>query len=152
MLGGSFSAMAAKPTGLTEPPPPSRDRTSRVRSSLAGLAAAILGGCARYSVRDEDLSRVERGEFAPGQAVFICHGMLFDLGFPWDFRLRNRLAEGGEARLTVVTTYYSDPTGVWFNWGRRPPGRIVAELAETMEDLHRSSGCPAPLSLRAVGF
>jgi hypothetical protein len=78
--------------------------------------------------------------------------MLYDLSFPWDFRLRDRLSEGGGGRLAVVISYPADPTAVWFNWGSRAPGRILAELADELENLHRANGCPAPLSLRAVGF
>ncbi len=118
-----------------------------------GIAAAILlGGCAKYSVRDADLARLERGDLTPGQVVFTCHGMLYDLSFPWDFRLRDRLSESGGGRLAVVISYPSDPTGVWFNWGSRAPGRVLAELADEIENLHRANGCSAPLSLRAVGF
>jgi len=119
----------------------------------AGIAAAfLLCGCAKYSVRDADLVRLERGELVPGQVVFTCHGMLYDLGFPWDFRLRDRLSDGTGGRLAVVISYGSDATGVWFNWGSRAPGLVLAALADEIEDLHRSSGCPASLSLRAVGF
>ncbi len=117
-----------------------------------GILAAILGGCAGYSVRDEDLERIERGEFAAGEVVFICHGMLKDLGIPWDFRVRDEISAESPARLAIVATYFSGPLGVWFNVGCRPPGRVIASLADAMEELHRSTGCSAPLRLRALGF
>ncbi len=117
-----------------------------------GVLAAFLSGCAGYSVRDDDLDRIERGEFVPGEAVLLCHGMLKDLGIPWDYRVRDEIAAAAPARLAIVITYFSGPLGVWFNFGRRPPGRLMASLADAMEELHRSTGCSAPLRLRALGF
>jgi hypothetical protein len=124
-----------------------------VRAAAASFVLwSLLPGCAGFSVREADLRRLEAGELDPSTIVFTCHGMLFDLGFPWDYRLRDDLAAGPEGRLALVITYPTEPTGVWFNWGSRAPGKLLAELAEELEELHRASGCRGELRLAAVGF
>jgi len=129
-------------------PPPQVSAPAKAGSLLP---LAILAGCG-YSIRDSDLERLERGELAPGEAVFTCHGIFRDLGFPWDYKLRDEVIAGPGGRLTVVVTYWSDFLGLWFGFGKKAPGKVMADLADEMETLHRSTGCPAPLSIRAIGY
>ncbi len=116
---------------------------------VLGLVAG-MPGCAALLVSDRLESDLESGKLDPHHVVFICHGMLKDLGSPWSRRLRTELLEDGVIGLPV--TYWSDPTGVWFNWGSVAPGRLIAETADAIVRAHAESGSERELILDAVGF
>lgn len=124
--------------------------------SLLVLMLAVLGvaagvsGCASLQVSDRLRQDLDAGRLDPHHVVFICHGMLKDLGSPWSRRLRTELVEDGVVGLPV--TYWSDPTGVWFNWGSVAPGRLVAETADALVRAHAESGSRRELIIDAVGF
>lgn len=134
-LGDTATYTARVPVGL--------------RTALLALTAST-GACAHWEIPATLIERVRAGEIDPCRVLFVCHGMLYDLGAPWDTRLQTELCERGQ--LGLVASYWSDPLGVWFNWGCVPPGRLIAEAADRIALLHAESGCQRELRLYAVGF
>jgi len=129
----------------------SMKRSSASTRLLPALALAIvLPGCAELLVPDQDIRRLRTQSIDPCQVAFVVHGMLKDTGIPWDTNLRDDLSDHGQ--LGLVTTYWSDPIGVWFNSGSEAPAALIAGIADDIALLHHASGCPVPLSIRAVGF
>lgn len=115
---------------------------------LAALALAT--GCASLSVTDDAAEQIVRGVVDSHHVVFVVEGMMKDLGSDWEERLGRGLAEDG--RLPITTRYWSDPTGVWFNWGCRAPGHRIGDAADAITDLHAASGSARPLILDVVAF
>ncbi len=82
--------------------------------------------------------------------MFVCGGVLRDFGSRWDRALCEHAADRGWLALRV--TYWSDFTGVWFEWGKVAPGRLIAQTADEIASMHAASGCPRPLAIDAVAF
>lgn len=121
------------------------------RAALFVVAALLAApGCARLSIPDAAVAALEDGTVDAHHVVFVVEGMLKDLGSDWEEELARGLTADG--RLPITVRYWTDPTGVWFNWGCRAPGRLLAEAADALVDLHTASGSPRPLILDAVGF
>lgn len=130
-------------------PLPARRRFGRRFALLLAFAAAFPG-CAELLVPDRDVRRLRTQTVDPCQIAFIVHGMFKDTGIPWDTSLRDELSDQGQ--LGLVVTYWSDPIGVWFNSGSEAPAELIAGVADDISLLHAASGCPVPLSIRAIGF
>ncbi len=113
---------------------------------------AVAPACVTVVAPADFLESSDQAEPAvdPCRVVFIVEGMLHDLGAPWDERLQAECSEAGV--LAIRVRYFTSPFGVWFNWGSILPARALAELADSLEDLHTASGCARPLELYGVGF
>ena len=123
------------------------------RIILSGaLLCVVLGGagCADLCVSDRVVDGVANGALDPHHFVFVCHGMLMDLGIPWDLDVRDMMAESGCAGLVV--TYWSDPTGTVLNWGCIAPGDLIAEVADALCLAHQACACNEPLRFSAIAF
>lgn len=110
----------------------------------------MVAGCADLCVSDRVIDGVADGSLDPHHFVFVCHGMLMDLGIPWDLDVRDMMAESGRAGLVV--TYWSDPTGVLLNWGCVAPGNLIAAVADALCRAHDACACDEPLRFSAVAF
>ena len=116
----------------------------RYPASLAFLASALLvasPGCVSVVPPAEFIEKPDQDGQAidPCRVVLIVEGMLHDLGAPWDERLQAECHEAGV--LGIRLRYFASPFGVWFNWGSILPARALAELADSIHDLHAASGC-----------
>lgn len=119
---------------------------------LACAALAIASSCVSLVPPAEFVESSTPGEppVDPCRVVFIAEGMLHDLGAPWDERFQDECSEAGV--LAIRVRYFASPLGVWFNWGSILPARALADLADSITDLHAESGCARPLELYGVGF
>lgn len=126
-------------------------RTPRIffASTILCMAVAVTG-CADLCVSDRVVEGVVAGALDPHHFVFVCHGMLMDLGIPWDLDARDRMADRG--RVGLVVTYWSDPTGVILNWGCVAPGDLIAAVADALCEAHDACACEEPLRFSAVAF
>lgn len=127
----------------------------RLPAQLPVLALALLAvalGCVSVVPPAEFIGGPDQNEVGvdPCRVVFIVEGMLHDLGAPWDERFQEECSEAGV--LAIRLRYFASPLGVWFNWGSILPARALADLADSITDLHAASGCERPLELYGVGF
>ena len=119
---------------------------------LASAALAAASGCVSVVPPAEYVESSDQNgpTVDPCRVVLIVEGMLHDLGASWDERLQGECSEAGV--LAIRLRYFTSPFGVWFNWGSILPGRALADLADSITDLHAESGCARPLELYGVGF
>lgn len=126
----------------------SRDHARQI--GLLALPLLLATGCARIVIADAELERLREGSVDAGRVVFICHGILKDLGMPWDFAMRDELRAAGF--VPILMTYFAEPTGTWFNWGSTSPARKLAQLADDLTRLSETCDGQTPLALCGIGF
>ena len=117
---------------------------------LCYLGLVLTTSCASIIDLPELQGALEKGQVDPHRVVFICHGMMKDLGSQWDRKLQREIHQ--ERALGIAITYWSEPTGVIFNWGCAAPGDLIAQVADEIERLHRTAGSGRELTIDAIGF
>ena len=118
-----------------------------------GLALGLgmtLTGCACLSPPPSLVDDLQEGRVDAHHVVFLCEGMLKDLGSTWDRKLQAELLADGAVAVTV--NYFTGPLGVWFNYGSLDPGDLLARTADELTRRHEASGSKRELIIDAVGF
>ncbi|MEM7233612.1 MAG: hypothetical protein AAF517_15660, partial [Planctomycetota bacterium] len=119
--------------------------------TLLGLPLGLsLVSCVTIYPTDDLPEKLSAGKLDAVHVVFLCEGMMKDLGSSWDKRLQKDLHERNVVALRVG--YFGDPLGVVFNWSSVAPGKRLAQLADDITEAHERSGDPRPLHLDAVSF